>query len=189
VRVSADRMQLSYPEVQSEFGRTSQVVEQEEEAFRRTLASGTTILDTAVKRAKQAGAATLSGSDAFQLHDTYGFPIDLTLEMAAERGLAVDEEGFRRLMAEQRTRAKEDAAARKSAHADLSAYRGVADQLGRSVEFTGYDEVVSEARVAGLLVGGEPAGSAREGDTIELVLDRTPVPASSSTTCSRRSVD
>src|SRR5689334_17494973 len=89
VRVSADRMQLSYPEIQAGFGRTSQIVEQEEEAFRRTLTSGTTILDTAVRRAKGSGT-TLSGADAFQLHDTYGFPIDLTLEMAAEQGVSVD---------------------------------------------------------------------------------------------------
>src|SRR5919199_637516 len=174
VRVSADRMQLSYPEVQSEFGRTSQVVEQEEEAFRRTLASGTTILDTAVKRAKQAGAATLSGSEAFQLHDTYGFPIDLTLEMAAEQGLEVDEGEFRRLMNEQRRRAKEDARAKKTGHADVGGYRAIADRLAAPVVFTGYDEIASEGRVAGLLVERELADVATEGQQVEVVLDRTP---------------
>ncbi|MGW5364005.1 alanine--tRNA ligase [Actinopolymorpha pittospori] len=172
--VSQARMKLSYPELEQDWQRISSVIYAEEETFLGTLKTGAQIFDLAAEETKRSGAATLAGAKAFQLHDTYGFPIDLTLEMAAERGLSVDEEGFRRLMAEQRTRAKEDAAARKSAHADLSAYRGVADQLGRSVEFTGYDEVVSEARIAGLLIGGEPAGSAREGDTIELVLDRTP---------------
>ncbi len=93
----------------------------------------------------QSGATQLSGSKAFALHDTYGFPIDLTLEMAAEQGLAVDEEGFRRLMTEQRDRAKADAKAKKGKHADAGAYREVADAVGRAVEFTGYDEVVSEA--------------------------------------------
>jgi alanyl-tRNA synthetase len=174
VRVSADRMQLSYPEVQSEFGRTSQVVEQEEEAFRRTLASGTTILDAAVMKAKQAGTTTLSGGEAFALHDTYGFPIDLTLEMAAEQGLAVDEGEFRRLMGEQRRRAKEDARAKKTGHADVGGYRTIADRLAAPVLFTGYDEVVSEGRVAGLLVDGELAEVATEGQRVEIVLDRTP---------------
>jgi alanyl-tRNA synthetase len=174
VRVSADRMQLSYPEVQSGFGRTSQIVEQEEEAFRRTLVSGTTILDTAVRKAKGAGAATLSGGDAFQLHDTYGFPIELTLEMAAEQGLAVDEGEFRRLMGEQRRRAKDDARAKKTGHADVGGYRRIADRLAAPVVFTGYDEVVSEGRVAGLLVDGEVADVATEGQRVEIVLDRTP---------------
>ncbi len=174
VRVSADRMQLSYPEVAAGFGRTSQIVEQEEESFRRTLVSGTTILDTAVQKAKRAGTTTLSGGDAFALHDTYGFPIDLTLEMAAEQGLTVDDGEFRRLMGEQRRRAKEDARAKKSGHADVGGYRAVADALAAPVVFTGYDEVVSEGRVAGLLVEGEVVDSAQEGQQVEIVLDRTP---------------
>ncbi|HEX8205845.1 MAG TPA: alanine--tRNA ligase-related protein, partial [Solirubrobacteraceae bacterium] len=159
---------------QTEFGRTSQVVEQEEEAFRRTLASGTTILDTAVTKAKKAGVTTLTGDAAFQLHDTYGFPIDLTLEMAGEQGLAVDEGEFRRLMNEQRRRAKEDARAKKTGHADVGGYRAIADRLATPVVFTGYDEVVSEGRVAGLLVDGELADVATEGQAVEIVLDRTP---------------
>src|SRR5919202_1136236 len=169
-----DRMQLSYPDVQTEFGRTSQIVEQEEEAFRRTLASGTTILDTAVRRAKQQGSAVLSGGDVFQLHDTYGFPIDLTLEMAAEQGLAVDDGEFRRLMGEQRRRAKEDARAKKSGHADVGGYREIADRLAGPVVFTGSDEGVSEGRVAGLLRDGEVVDAAQEGEQLEVVLDRTP---------------
>jgi alanyl-tRNA synthetase len=174
VRVSADRMQLSYPEIQSGFGRTAQIVEQEEESFRRTLTSGTTILDTAVKRAKTSGVTMLSGADAFQLHDTYGFPIDLTLEMAAEQGVAVDDTEFRRLMTEQRQRAKQDARAKKTGHADVGGYRAIADALATPVVFTGYDEVVSEGRVAGLLVDGQPVEVATEGQQVEVVLDRTP---------------
>ena len=174
VRVSADRMQLSYHDVEAEFGRTAQIVEQEEEAFRRTLASGTTILDTAVRRARSAGATTISGAEAFQLHDTYGFPIDLTLEMAAEQGLTVDDTEFRRLMSEQRRRAKEDARAKKTGHADVGGYRAIADRLAAPVVFTGYDEVVSEGRVAGLLVDGDLVDVAAEGQQVEVVLDRTP---------------
>jgi len=174
VTVSKDKMKASYPELESGFGRIGQIVAAEEEAFGRTLASGTTILDVAVREAKAAGWPALPGAQAFQLHDTYGFPIDLTLEMAAEQGLAVDDAEFRRLMNEQRSRAKADATAKKTGHAGTTGYRAVADALGRAVEFTGYDEVVSEATVAGLLVAGEPVASASAGDAVELVLDRTP---------------
>ncbi|GAB3589065.1 alanine--tRNA ligase [Angustibacter peucedani] len=172
--VSRDRMKASYPEVERDFGRISAAAYAEEEAFRRTLAAGTTILDTAVRDVKQSGQGTLGGDKAFQLHDTFGFPIDLTLEMAAEQGVDVDEVGFRQLMTEQRERAKADARAKKTGHVDTSAYRALADGLGRPVEFTGYDEVVSESRVSGLLVGGVPAPSAVQGDEVEIVLDRTP---------------
>ena len=104
----------------------------EEEAFRKTLQSGTQIFDLAASEAlRQAqgpkARPVLSGAKAFQLHDTYGFPIDLTLEMAAEAGLSVDEQGFRGLMAEQRERAKADARAKKGQHADLSVYREILD--------------------------------------------------------------
>ncbi len=172
--ISKDRMRASYPELESGFDRISQIAYAEEEAFARTLSAGTTILDTAVARARASGAASLGGDQAFALHDTYGFPIDLTLEMAAEQGVSVDEEGFRRLMTEQRERAKADARAKKQGHGAGTAYREIADRLGAAVEFTGYDETVSEGRVAGLLAGGEPVPAARAGDEIELVLDRTP---------------
>ncbi|NMM22905.1 MAG: alanine--tRNA ligase [Phycicoccus sp.] len=172
--VSMDRMKASYPELETGFSRISQIAYAEEEAFRRTLASGTTLLDTAVAKAKSSGQSTLAGDQAFALHDTYGFPIDLTLEMAAEQGLQVDQDGFRRLMNEQRDRAKADARSKKSAHGDTSVYRSALDLLGRAVEFTGYQETVSEAQVTGLLVDGASVPSAHAGDEIELVLDRTP---------------
>ncbi len=139
VTVSKDRMKVSYPELEAGFERISQIVAAEEEAFSRTLASGTTILDVAVREAKAAGQSTLGGERAFALHDTYGFPIDLTLEMAAEQGLDVDEPEFRRLMGEQRDRAKADARTKKTGHGDTSVYRTIADSLGRAVDFTGYD--------------------------------------------------
>jgi alanyl-tRNA synthetase len=172
--VSMERMKASYPQLETGFSRISQIAYAEEEAFQRTLASGTTILDTAVAKAKSSGQATLAGDQAFALHDTYGFPIELTLEMAAEQGVRVDEDGFRRLMKEQRDRAKADARSKKSAHGDTSVYRSVADSIGKAVEFTGYEETVSEARVAGVLIDGVSVASAHAGDEIELVLDRTP---------------
>ena len=172
--VSLQRMKASYPQLESGFSRISQIAYAEEEAFEATLASGTTILDAAVARAKSSGQAILAGDQAFALHDTYGFPIDLTLEMAAEQGVRVDQVGFARLMTEQRDRAKADARSKKSAHGDTSVYRLALDSLAHAVEFTGYEQTVSEARVGGVLVDGTSVASAHAGDEIELVLDRTP---------------
>ncbi len=171
--VARDCMAPSYPEVASDFDRISQYAYGEEEAFRATLRQGTTILDLAVKETKAAGGTTLSGERAFQLHDTYGFPIDLTLEMAAEAGLSVDSDGFRRLMTEQRQRAKADSKARKSGHADTSAYRAVLDQHG-TTEFTGYAEVAREATVRALLSAQGQLTGAAEGDEVDVILDATP---------------
>ena len=173
--VSRDKMKLSYPELESDWQRISTIAYAEEDAFRQTLRTGTTIFDVAAQEAKGAGQTRLSGAKAFALHDTYGFPIDLTLEMAAEQGLSVDEGEFRRLMTEQRERAKADAKAKKGQHAAIGAYREVSDGLGRAVEFTGYNEVVTEAVIGGLIdASGASVRSAREGDEVELVLDRTP---------------
>ncbi|HEX6499231.1 MAG TPA: alanine--tRNA ligase [Micromonosporaceae bacterium] len=172
--VARDCMAPSYPELARDYQRISQYAYGEEEAFLATLRSGTTILDLAIDETRKAGGRTLSGEKAFQLHDTYGFPIDLTLEIAAEQGLQVDQEGFRRLMADQRARAKADAQARKTGHADLSAYRSVLDAEG-AVTFTGYQEVAREARVRALLgAEGQSLTGASEGDVVELVLDTTP---------------
>ncbi|PJI85631.1 alanine--tRNA ligase [Luteimicrobium subarcticum] len=175
--VSMEAMKASYPEVETDFRRISDVAYAEEEAFRRTLAQGTTILDTAVRRAKSsagAGGALLGGSEAFALHDTYGFPIDLTLEMAAEQGVAVDEKAFRDLMAEQKRRARADALAKKTGHADLRAYEAIDKELTAPVEFLGYTDLTAPVRVVGLLVDGVPAPTANAPADVEVVLDRTP---------------
>jgi alanyl-tRNA synthetase len=172
--VARDCMSPSYPEVAEEFGRISQYAYGEEEAFLTTLKAGTTILDTAIAETKKARRKTLPGDKAFQLHDTYGFPIDLTLEIAAEAGLKVDEKSFRELMADQRKKAKADAAARKTGHADLSAYRSVLD-AGGPVDFTGYAETSRESKIRGLLgASGTALEVAGEGDEVELILDATP---------------
>ncbi|MEP6525549.1 MAG: alanine--tRNA ligase [Nocardioidaceae bacterium] len=172
--VSMNKMKLSYPEVERDWARISAVVYAEEDAFRQTLRSGTQIFDQAAAETKQSGRTELAGDKAFQLHDTFGFPVDLTLEMAGEAGLTVDEAGFRRLMQQQRDRAKADAKAKKGAHADTSAYREIAAGLGQPVEFTGYEEVDGEATVRGLITPSGVVASAGPGEEIELVLDRTP---------------
>lgn len=175
--VSRDAMGASYPELVSDFDRVSRIAYAEEEAFRRTLVSGTTILDVAVADVKKAGGTTLPGDRAFQLHDTYGFPIDLTLEMAAEQGLRVDEAGFRDLMLAQRERARADAKSKKGAHKAMTALRGLAD--AGPTEFTGYHELSTASTVRGIVRGEDLVEVAGEGDVVDVVLERTPFYAES----------
>ncbi|WP_433188270.1 alanine--tRNA ligase [Actinoallomurus sp. CA-150999] len=163
----------TYPELRSDAAHIHTVIDAEEQSFLATLRTGTAIFDASVEETKRRKETTVSGVQAFTLHDTYGFPIDLTLEMAAEQGLAVDEGEFRRLMDEQRQRAKADAAAKKTGNLDVSVLGSLLEQTG-SVRFTGYDAVTGEARVVGLLVGGASVPSAGEGSEVEVVLDRTP---------------
>jgi alanyl-tRNA synthetase len=170
--VARNCMAPTYPEVATDFDRIETSAYAEEDAFLRTLRAGTAMFDVAVAETKQAGGAQLSGDKAFQLHDTYGFPIDLTLEMAQEQGIAVDEEGFRRLMAEQRSRGKRDAQAKKTGHVDTSVWRS-ALEMGRS-DFTGYEEVAREARVTAVVGPDGLIDAAGEGDEVELTLDVTP---------------
>ena len=170
---SKDAMKASYPELETNWKTISEVAYAEEEAFRRTLSTGTTILDAAVATAKESkGAPMISGESAFSLHDTYGFPIDLTLEMAAEAGVKVDEKAFRELMAEQRHRAQADAKAKKGAFADLSELRKLVDERGSI--FTGYTELRTETKLRAILVDGVSVPAAKAGDKIEVVLDETP---------------
>jgi alanyl-tRNA synthetase len=175
--ISRDLMRASYPEVQDNWGRISQIAFGEEEAFRRTLSAGTQIFDQAVSDAKSQSRTTLTGDRAFQLHDTYGFPIDLTVEMASEQGLTVDESAFRRLMQEQKDRAKADAKSKKAGAQGTGVYRELR-ALG-STDFTGYAELTTDTRVRGIVVDGELAEGASVGQTVEVVLDRTPFYAES----------
>jgi alanyl-tRNA synthetase len=170
--VARDCMAPSYPELASDFERISTYAYAEEEAFLATLRAGTTMFDNSVIAVRAARSEQLTGERAFQLHDTFGFPIDLTLEMAAEQGITVDETGFRRLMAEQRAMAKADAQAKKTAHSDLSVYRSALD--AGAVEFTGYNEVVREARITAIIGEDGLLAGAGEGDEVEIVLDATP---------------
>ena len=162
-----------YPELVSDQKRILSVSISEEESFLQTLKSGTQIFDLASTQLKAQKKSVLPGDEVFKLHDTYGFPFDLTLEMAREEGLEVDEEGFKRLMNEQRDRAKADAKAKKSGHTDLSEYKKIADSKGAST-FIGYTQIESEATINGILVDGLSVQSATSGSEVEIVLDRTP---------------
>jgi alanyl-tRNA synthetase len=162
-----------FPNLIRDAANIQTVIDAEEAAFLGTLRTGSSIFDAAVNEIKRRGSAELSGQQAFQLHDTYGFPIDLTLEMAAEQGLKVDEEGFRQLMTQQRDRARKDAADKKTSNADVSVFAALLEQSG-AVDFTGYDQVTGEATVIGLLQDGVPVASAGTGAEVGIVLDRTP---------------
>ena len=171
-------MAPQYPELNDEKVRIESVADQEETAFLQTLKTGTQIFDLAVSSVRESGGSQVSGDQAFTLHDTYGFPIELTLEMAREQGLDVDEAGFKRLMGEQRERAKADARTRKTGVTPVTVYRSILES-GGTTQFTGYDEVDTEARVTGVLRDGVVVESAGEGDYVEIVLDRSPFYAES----------
>ncbi len=162
-----------YPELVTDKMRILSVSISEEESFLQTLKSGTTIFDAASAALKKSSISMLPAAEAFKLHDTYGFPFDLTLEMAREKGLEVDEVGFRRLMQEQKDRAKADSRAKKSGHADVSQYRAIADKNGKS-EFCGYTSTTSESLITGLFVDGISVSSVDAGFDVEVILNRTP---------------
>ena len=172
ISASIGAMAPQYPELKNESKKILAVSEAEEDSFLATLKSGTQIFDMASTDVKSSKSATLAGDTVFKLHDTYGFPFDLTLEMATEQGLKVDEEGFRKLMKEQKDRAKADAKSKKSGHTDLSEYRKIVDSRGKS-QFIGYTENEAEAKLQAILVDGENVQEAGSGE-VEIVLSRTP---------------
>jgi alanyl-tRNA synthetase len=174
---SRDAMKSAYPVLEKDWSVLSASAFAEEETFRRTLVAGSTILDLALDETRKSGGKTLSGPEAFLLHDTYGFPIDLTLEVAEEAGLEVDRAAFDTLMQEQRQRAKDDARNRKRQLADVSIYRDLR-ALGET-GFDGYTALEVESRVLGLLVDGAPVRSASEGQIAEVVLAETTLYAES----------
>lgn len=173
IQSAISAMGPQYPELVTGSERILAVAQAEEDSFAQTLKSGTSIFDLAATELKNTKQKSLSADTVFRLHDTYGFPFDLTLEMAREKGLEVDEAGFRKLMNQQRDRAKADAKAKKSGHTDLSEYRSIVDKSGLS-KFIGYEDTVAEAKLTGILVDGKLVSEAIAGSEIELVLDRTP---------------
>jgi alanyl-tRNA synthetase len=170
--VSRDLMKASYPDVDGQWPRVSQLAYAEEESFRRTLVAGTQIFDLAAGQARAEHQTEISADRAFALHDTYGFPFDITLEMAAEQGLQVDQAGFRKLMQEQKDRAKADAKSKKGATVATEAYRTL--RAEGEVSFLGFTDLSSPARVRGIIADGELVRTASPGDVVEVVLDQTP---------------
>jgi alanyl-tRNA synthetase len=168
---SKNAMKASYPELETDFERILRTAVNEEEAFLRTLNSGLLVLDEEIAKAKSSKASALTGDSVFLLHDTYGFPVDLTFEIAQEAGLEIDRDKFTSLMNVQRQRAKDDAKQKRSTNADLSVY-GEFRSLGVT-KFTGYEELVSGAKVIGLIRDGLVVKELKEGDIAEVLLDET----------------
>ncbi|CAB4745296.1 unannotated protein [freshwater metagenome] len=173
VAAAIGAMGTQYPELVESKERITAVTVNEEESFLTTLKSGTQIFDVAAGSVKKSKSTKLDGDTVFKLHDTYGFPFDLTLEMASEAGLSVDEEGFRKLMKEQKDRAKADARTKKTGHTDVSEYRKILDASG-ATKFTGYTETSSESKIAAIMVDGKSVQEADINTDVELILDRTP---------------
>ena len=173
IKSSIKAMGPQYPELIKDSKRILSVAESEEDSFIHTLKSGTSIFDIAAEQSKGAKSKSLSADTAFKLHDTYGFPFDLTLEMAREQGLGVDEVGFKKLMNKQRDRAKADAKAKKSGHTDLTEYRAIIDKFG-TTKFLGYENIATEAKLTGVLVNGKITSEVNAGSELEIMLDRTP---------------
>ncbi|HEX6989081.1 MAG TPA: alanine--tRNA ligase, partial [Bacillota bacterium] len=165
----------AYPEVVQRVDYVTEVIRQEEERFHRTLNQGMTLLDELIERTRAEGRDTIAGDDAFMLYDTYGFPLDLTIDAAEERGLAVDRDGFERAMAEQRDRARRAREDDLDLAADsplVAALEGVPP-----TEFVGYEHLAVQARVLAVIRGDDAQrlDAAGPGDgRIGLVLDRTP---------------
>jgi alanyl-tRNA synthetase len=163
----AVEMGEAYPELQREMARATEVLKVEEEGFFRTIANGMEILDAALA----GGAQSVDGETAFKLHDTYGFPLDLTADVCRERGVAVDEAGFNAAMNRQREQAR---AAGKFKMAQGLEYTG-SDTI-----FHGYEHLSREgSKVSAIYIDGSPATSAKAGDDAVIVLDQTPFYAES----------
>jgi alanyl-tRNA synthetase len=167
----ANEMGDAYPELRREEKRAFEVLKQEEEGFFRTIANGMEILEKALASLDKAGSKRLDGDTAFKLHDTFGFPVDLTADVCRERGVTVDEARFNELLDEQKKRARE---AGKFKMAQGLEYSGAVTQ------FHGYDELARDGvKVTAVYVDGSAVASATSGDDAVIVLDHTPFYAES----------
>ena len=166
--VAIEMSEGAYPELREKYDYILRVIAKEEERFHATLNGGLEMLSDVIDATMAEGRDTLSGEDAFRLYDTYGFPLDLTREIAAERGLAVDEEGFTVRMNEQRARARAARGATEGWAGSVALPAGTP-----ATDFVGYTEECATARVLAILADGEAVEEINEGDCT-VVLDRTP---------------
>jgi len=167
-------MQKHYHELTKARDRITQVISDEEEKFEKTLANGLTMLNEAIGRAKAEGQTWIDSDTAFRLSDTYGFPLEMTKEIAASSGLTVDERGFAELLEGQRNRSRATAKFTQDAMRFGQFYSGLRETEGLRSQFTGYDELATDAKIVSLVVGGSRVEVAHEGQDVEIVLDRTP---------------
>jgi alanyl-tRNA synthetase len=167
-------MQKHYHELTKARDRITQVMADEEEKFEKTLANGLAMLNEAMARAKAEGQKWIDRDTAFRLSDTYGFPLEMTKEIASAAGMSVDERGFNELLEGQRNRSRATAKFTQDAMRFGQFYSGLRETQGLRSEFTGYDELATDANVVSLVVGGSRVEMAHEGADVEIVLDRTP---------------
>src|SRR6266540_694985 len=167
-------MQKHYHELTSARDRITQVIADEEERFERTLANGLAMLNEAMGRAAASGQTFIDSDTAFRLSDTYGFPLEMTKEIATSAGLTVDERGFRELLEGQRSRSRATAKFSQDAMRFGQFYAMLRETEGLRSEFTGYTELASDAVIRSIMVGGARVEEAHEGADVEIVLDRTP---------------
>ena len=158
----------AYPELKEKRETIQKIVSFEEESFQKTIDQGMALLNDLIDKAD---SKVFSGDNAFTLNDTYGFPLDLTKEILAERGMSVDEEQFRQLMQEQRERARN---ARKDAGADAWKGEGSAAAGLPETVFTGYTQMQGDGKVLAIIQNGQQVDSAAEGAEVSVVLDTTP---------------
>ena len=170
VNVVVDNYKEAYPELEANRKKIIDIIKKEEEKFKQTLDRGQKLLEDIIRNAKSAGTI-ISGEDAFKLYDTYGFPLELTVEIAEENGLSVDKDGFTLQMKEQKERAK--AAAQKIILTDDLVYIDIEKEHGETV-FTGYTDNESNSKIVALVSDAKIADSADEGETVDIVLDKTP---------------
>ena len=167
-------MQRHYHELTSARDRITKVIAEEEEKFERTLAQGLTMINEAIGRATAQGQRWIDADTAFRLSDTYGFPLEMTKEIAQAAGLSVDERGFRELLEAQRSRSRVAAKFTQDAMRFGQFYAGLRETEKLKSDFTGYDELASDAKIVSLVVGGSRVEAAHEGTDVEIVMDRTP---------------
>lgn len=165
------RMSPAYPNLAQDQARILGVISAEEERFNQTLAQGMNILENMLSSLHK--GSSLAGEDAFRLYDTYGFPLEVTQEILAERGYSVDETGFLAQLEQQRTRSRAAAKGGIGLGTNADVFRDLLKQT-RPSEFLGYDSCTTEATVSGIVRGGQPVDSLTVGDEAEVVLDRTP---------------
>ncbi|HBX22321.1 MAG TPA: alanine--tRNA ligase [Desulfotomaculum sp.] len=173
-----EKMGDNYTELTKNADLISRVIKTEEERFGETLAQGTELLNGLIIEAKQAGKASIDGEKAFRLYDTYGFPLELTMEIAGESGLAVDELGFTEAMEKQRERARSARQETEYLSEKSALLKSVLEQTGETV-FTGYDTLNSRSKIKAIFVGDQQVDQAVAGQEVEIVLDITPCYAES----------
>ncbi len=173
VEVVIDTMGEAYPELKQNAAFIVAIVRSEEERFSQTLRSGLAYFEDAVARAAGEAGGVIPGEVVFHLHDTLGFPLELTRELARERGLSLDDEGFEALMEEQRRRARAARVEEGYSATVPEVYTEILDNYGESV-FTGYERSEERSRISALVKGSRVVSEAAEGEEAEIILDRTP---------------